>query len=430
MSAALALATMIVLVPPSPAIAGAAARPPAAMPIRERLRIFDLVWREVRDRYYDPGLNGVDWTAVAARFRPRVSAASGESEFVALLRAMLGELRDAHTRILTARQAEDRRQGRTMTTGVILFEVEGHPVVFDVRPDSPAAEAGLRPGMRVLEVDGVAAAAALGLARAEIGPSSSGRASLVLAYLKLVSGRPEEELRLRLADGNRPPFDVALRRRPLDTAPRFESRLLPSGHLYVRFDRFRKPVARRFRAALEQWRDARGLILDLRSNTGGDGKEGMRTIAPLLASPTLVARLATRTGKAPSALAGLVKLPLRLVAGKAGGQVYGGPVAILTNQGTGSTSEVIAASLQERGRARIVGTQSCGCALGVLKYRKLGNGAELAISEVGLLSGLGRRIEGRGVTPDVGVDLKLSDLERGSDPVLEAAVRLLASGGM
>jgi carboxyl-terminal processing protease len=97
-------------------------------------------------------------------------------------------------------------------------------------------------------------------------------------------------------------------------------------------------------------------------------------------------------------------------------------MVILTNEGTGSTSEVIAASLQERGRARVVGARSCGCALGVLKHRKLSDGSALAISEVGLLSGLGRRVEGAGITPDVPVPLTLADLEQGRDAALAAAV--------
>lgn len=95
---------------------------------------------------------------------------------------------------------------------------------------------------------------------------------------------------------------------------------------------------------------------------------------------------------------------------------------IIVNEGTASTAEVVAASLQERGRAKILGVRSCGCALGVLKYRKLKNGGALAISEIGLVTGLGKRIEGEGVTPDREVPLTLADLRSGRDPVIAAAV--------
>jgi carboxyl-terminal processing protease len=338
---------------------------------------------------------------------------------------MVAELRDAHTRVLTPDQAKDRRATTSTTAGAVLFEVEGRPVLFDVIEGSPAAEAGLRRGMRVLEVNGAPVAEALRRSRQEVGRSSSDRAELLLAYRNLVSGRAGEPLRLRVSGADGVPRDVELSRRALPAAPRFEARLLASGHLYVRFSHFRRPVARRFAAALAEHPNARGVVLDLRSNPGGDGKEGARLIAPLLDRPTLVARLATRTGKPPSALLGLVKLPLRLTAGREGRQLFSGPVAILVNEGTASTSEVIAASLQERGRAKIVGTRSCGCALGVLRYRPLKNGGALAISEVGLLSGLGRRIEGEGVAPDVAVQPRLADFSEGRDRGVEEAVELL-----
>ena len=71
--------------------------------------------------------------------------------------------------------------------------------------------------------------------------------------------------------------------------------------------------------------------------------------------------------------------------------------------------------------------QTCGCALGVLRYRRLRNGGALAISEIGLVSGRGRRIEGEGVRPDVEAAPRISDLRGGLDPVLDAAVRMLAA---
>jgi carboxyl-terminal processing protease len=390
-----------------------------------RLAIFDRVWNEVDKHYYDPRFNGVDWGAARARYRPAAAAAPDDAALLTVLRAMLSELGDSHTRILSAQQVRDRREQQATTAGAILFEVEGVPVVYDILPGSAAEEAGLRRGMRVTEVDGVPIGEALARARADVGASSSERAALVLAYLRLIGGPVDGPLRLALIGADGAPFQVTLPRRRIDARPRFEARRLEGGVLYVRFDRFRRPVARLFRQALEQNRDAGGLVLDLRSNTGGDGEEGKKTIAPLLERPTVIARLATRTGRPPSALLGLVRMPMQLIAGRSGSQLFAGPMVVLVDEGTGSTSEVIAASLQERGRARVAGTRSCGCALGVLRRRPLPNGAALAISEVGLVSGLGRRIEGAGVEPDLPVRTTLEDLERGRDPVLEAALAYL-----
>lgn len=418
----LGLAALLLSPPSGAAAPGSDAEAAAEVPLPRRIAVFDYVWSEIGERYYDPALNGVDWDAVRARYRPIVAGAATDDAFHDLLKRMAAELRDAHTRVLTPEQARDRRRHESSGAGVILFEVDGRPVVFEVRPGSPAEQAGLRPGMDVLAVDGVPVAEALARARAQIGPSSSERAATVLAYLRLISGPADEPLRLDVGDEDGLRLSVSVSRSRVATRPVFEARRLGSGPLYVRFDRFAPPVARLFRAALREHSSAPGLVLDLRSNPGGDGREGMRVVAPLLDRPTLIARLRTRTGRAPSALLGLVRLPLEFRAGKAGGQLFAGPVAILTNEGTGSTSEVVAAALQEQGRARIVGTRSCGCALGVLRRRPLATGGALAISEVGLVSGGGRRIEGEGVTPDVAATLSVDDLRNGRDPMLDAAV--------
>lgn len=399
----------------------------AAGLVKQRMAIFDAVWRTVRDAYYDPAFNGADWATAQDRYRPLAAGADSDAQFYTVLRQMLGELRDAHTRVLDPRQARERSREQIASSGLILFEVAGEPVVFAVTPGSAAADAGVMPGMRVNAIDGKPIREALADARAATGPSSSERAALVLSYLRLIAGPPGTQLRLMLERGDGTALSVALARHIAATTPRFESRRLPSGHGYIRFDRFDEPVARQFAAALQDLRGAPGLIIDLRANTGGDGKEGARTIGPLLPEPTVIARLATRTGKPPSALLGLVTLPLELSAGRRGGQIYAGPVAILVNQGTASTAEVIAASLQEAGRAIVIGTQSCGCALGVLRYRTLADGGALAISEVGLITAQGRRIEGGGVVPDLATPLSLTDLRAGRDTALAAAVARLSN---
>ena len=81
--------------------------------------------------------------------------------------------------------------------------------------------------------------------------------------------------------------------------------------------------------------------------------------------------------------------------------------------------------MQEKRRAQIVGTQSCGCVLGVLKHRELNGGGELAISEVAFVTPQGCKLEGNGVVPDRKVALTLTDLQRQRDTALEEAEKHL-----
>ncbi|MER8124866.1 hypothetical protein ABS198_21530, partial [Acinetobacter baumannii] len=49
--------------PPATATTASAPAAPGRERVRMNRRVFDRVWNEVRNQYYDPGLHGVDWTA-------------------------------------------------------------------------------------------------------------------------------------------------------------------------------------------------------------------------------------------------------------------------------------------------------------------------------------------------------------------------------
>src|SRR4051812_34322220 len=55
---------------------------------RERVELFEQVWKTIDEKYYDPSFNGVDWKAVRERYRPRVETVAGDEEFYDLLNQM------------------------------------------------------------------------------------------------------------------------------------------------------------------------------------------------------------------------------------------------------------------------------------------------------------------------------------------------------
>ena len=98
---------------------------------------------------------------------------------------------------------------------------------------------------------------------------------------------------------------------------------------------------------------------------------------------------------------------------------------ILTNENSASASEVLASTLQDLGRATVIGQRSCGCLLGYLGYADLPGGGQLAYSELGFVTPKGKRIEGEGVLPDIEIKLAREDMVFGRDRTLEAAVAYL-----
>lgn len=395
---------------------------------KERLEVFDEVWRLVEEKYYDATFNGVDWNAVRERYRPLVESVVSDRDFYVLLNQMVGELHDAHTRVRSPLQRQNRRRNQATGTGVSIGEVEGKPVIYSVTAGSEAERAGIKPGMVVRTIDGQPVAQALAAARRDIGTSSSDRATRLLAYSRIIAGDPDTPLRLGLTRADGTQLEATLDRRTVSAPVRVTARLLPSGVAYIGFNRFQPPAAKQIDEALSRFKNAPGLILDIRSNGGGDGEEGLRIATLFFDHKVPAARIITRTGKPPSALFGLVKMPKEFEVGRTGGQKYSNPVVILVNEATGSAAEFFANTLQENGRALVMGTRSCGCVLGVLNPRELKGGGELTISEIGFITAHGRRLEGTGVIPDKSITETLDDLRHGHDPALEEAEKSLIRG--
>jgi carboxyl-terminal processing protease len=101
-----------------------------------------------------------------------------------------------------------------------------------------------------------------------------------------------------------------------------------------------------------------------------------------------------------------------------------GKVVILTDYGTGSTSEVFAAGLQELGRAVVIGRTSAGAVLPSV-FEKLPTGAVFQYAVSDYRSPKNVLIEGRGVEPDKEVSITAADLLAGRDPQLEAAIKYI-----
>src|SRR5215467_14373496 len=100
---------------------------------------------------------------------------------------------------------------------------------------------------------------------------------------------------------------------------------------------------------------------------------------------------------------------------------YTGPVAILVDGMSASTSEIFSSGVQEIGRAVVIGERSAGAALPSF-IQKLPTGALFQFAIANFQTPKGVLIEGRGVIPDVEARYDRASLLAGRDAQLEAAV--------
>ena len=113
----------------------------------DRREVFVDVWQMIDEKYYDASFNGVNWGAVRERYQPLIEDAASDDEFYTLLKRMVGELRDAHTRFHTPRERRERKLDQGTSAGIGIYEVEGRSVIVSVDPSSDAARAGVEEGM-------------------------------------------------------------------------------------------------------------------------------------------------------------------------------------------------------------------------------------------------------------------------------------------
>ena len=249
-------------------------------------------------------------------------------------------------------------------TGIQVGSVQAH---------SPAATAGIVIGDAVVTVDGRAfppgdvsgAAAAL----RGTGGATPGRVEVVIR-------REGTDRRLMLTRATFAASDVAVERLPADVA-------------LVRVAAFTRGVGRQVRQALPAAdRPRGGVVLDLRGNPGGLVTEAVEVASLWLDRGSVVAY--ERRGEPRRQLQALGKGDTTT------------PLVVLVDAGTASAAEIVAAALQERGRAVVVGGRTYGKG-SVQEPSRLSDGSALELTVGRYLTPSGRSLEGVGVEPDVAV---------------------------
>jgi len=173
--------------------------------------------------------------------------------------------------------------------------------------------------------------------------------------------------------------------------------------------------------AVDSVADCAGIVLDVRGNPGGVGAMVMGFGGYFVESPVSLGTMRMRDLSLSFAIN-----PRRLrVKGVEDGP-FTGPVAILVDQMSASTSEIFATGMQRIGRARVFGERSAGAALPAL-MQSLPSGDVFVHAVADFTDPAGNRIEGAGVVPDAIIPLTERDLSHNIDAPLNAAIEWIAA---
>jgi carboxyl-terminal processing protease len=408
------------------------ARPQDSRNLALAVASFEDAWQTINDTFYDPAFGGVDWPAVRRELLPRARASKSAEGVRDVIREMIGRLGQSHFELISDSTALPGPASVPIEIRVLRPDV----VITRVTNDA-AATAGLRPGQVILALDGVAAGTwrtsaagkherARDLQHWESAYRALHGAKGARAVLRVrePDGR-EREVTVIRDTGSRPllQFGNILMKDATLTANRVRT---PGGKDVgvIAFNLWMTAVSEPFARAVDEYRGADAIVIDLRGNPGGlAGMNGGFSGHFIAEADVVLGTMRTREAK----------LEFRnnpRLATDDGRRVtpFAGPVAILVDEQTASASETFSGALQALGRARIFGRQTMGQALPASTHT-LPNGDVLLHAVGDFITSKGKSLEGEGVVPDEIVPLSIPALAAGRDGVLEAALSWIDRAG-
>ena len=348
--------------------AGAAADRYSLTPAERQFNVnsFELVWKTVRDKHWDPQLGGVNWQAVHDELLPKMEKAGTMEKAREVMTSMLERLKQSHFNIVPADvyrevEAPGSREGNP---GIDVRIIESKAVVVSVDADSPAARRGIKPGWQILRVDGKDVLPAIRKIQEGFAKSTMLDIMLARSVTSRLYGKVGKAVTLDLLDGSDQSVGLELDRAKPRGVMATLGYLPPmyfwaEGHKvkpdvgYVRFNMFFEPqsLINTVSEIVKACGDCSGFIIDLRGNPGGIGGLALGVASWFIDKPDLqLGTMYMRDNKINFAL-----YPRA--------DAFRGPLAVLVDGCSGSTSEIFAGGLKDLKRARVFGSRTAGAAL-------------------------------------------------------------------
>jgi carboxyl-terminal processing protease len=243
---------------------------------------------------------------------------------------------------------------------------------------TPAYRAGLATGDRIVRIDG--------LATKDMQLSDA---------VKRMRGKPGSKVTISVVrEGWAEPRDFDIVREQIRVQS-VRSHDLGSGIAYIRLRQFQEQTPADLEGVLDKFNKngMKALVLDLRNNPGG-----------LLTAAVEVSEKFVDDGKLVVYTEGRVRNQNMRFSAHAKKGYSKMPIVVLVNQGSASASEIVAGALQDWGRAMVVGTQTFGKG-SVQTIIPLSDGSGLRLTTAKYFTPKGRSIHGKGITPDIVVEL-------------------------
>lgn len=310
------------------------------------------------------------------------------------IRGMLDALGDQYSEFIPPSQSDDFNKevlGEYVGIGAQIDIVDGWLQIVSPLEDTPAFRMGLMAGDRVLEIDGVST---FGLNSQQCVDRLTGERG---TPVRLTIERSGERLEITIVRDQIRTLSVKGVHRSGEDGSRWDFMLDHArGIAYVRLNQFTPGCAREVLEALRasgvERGALRGLILDLRWNSGGVLQEAIALADLFLSEGVIVSTRGRSFGE-------------EFARARRPGTLPDFPMLVMLNDASASASEVLAGALVENGRAVVLGTRSFGKGtVQTVQSLAFAPGAQIRLTQQGYYLPTGRSIQRSDDSPTWGVD--------------------------
>ena len=361
--------------------------------------LYDNVWRLINNKFVDQSNNQQDWAKWRHKYDNKI--VTNEDAYIAI-NTMVASLNDPYTKFLDPKEFADETssiKGSLKGIGIQIGVKDGKLMVIAPIEDTPAEKAGLQADDEILEIDG---ASIKGITVDKAADKIRGKEGTQVTLLV-----KRKDMAPKVYTITRAEIEIKSISQKLPTEMK-----IPNDFCYIRLSSFiSRNAATEFGNILNNNKDKKGFIIDLRSNPGGLLTNAIYISDMFLDGGTIVSTV-DRDGYKETQRAST-------------GVYTRKPVVVLINKGSASASEIFSGAMKDNHRAVIIGEQSFGKGL-VQEINKLPYDAGINITIQKYLTPNGTDINKKGITPDIVVKLTEDDVKNKNDLQLKKAVEVLS----
>ena len=303
------------------------------------------------------------------------------------IKGMLREL-DPHTSYMPPdvyKDFESETAGEFGGIGIEISIQNGVLTIISPIEDTPAWKAGIKPGDKVVAIDG----------------KSTKGYSLVEASSALKGKNGDKIVLSIVRDNMDKPLDISITRGKVKIKS-VKSTILDDGYLYVRITSFIENTSGDLEQVIADYKKRQngqidGILIDLRRNPGGLLEQAIK-VSDLFIKEGVIVSTMGRDPKNKEVSIASKRAPFADI-----------PVVVLINEYSASASEIVAGALQDNKRGVIVGQRSFGKG-SVQSAIKLNDGSALKLTVARYYTPSGVSIQSEGIKPDIEIQEISADI--------------------